>query len=202
MDKKTMLRVFGEAFLRSMVVLMAIVIVCFATFFIIKVNTDKKELAAKETEMASTEYTDDELHAMLEEENANDTEATTTEETTTEEMTTEEATTEVQQIPSTDKNIIVLNSTSVTGLASAWMNKIQNAGFSKVAIGNYNLGVESQTKIYVPQEGMGEDLLTYFNGATIVVGSLESANYTIKSGGSIGEMEIFIVIGSDNTTVQ
>lgn len=202
MDKKTILRVFGEAFLRSMVVLMAIVIVCFAAFFIIKVNTDKKLLAEKEAKMATTEFTDDELHAMLEKENANDTEAATTEEATTEEATTEEATTEVQQIPSTDKNIIVLNSTSVSGLASGWMSKLQGAGFSKVAIGNYNLGTESQTKIYVPQEGMGEDLLTYFSGATIVVGSIDSTNYTIKSGGSIGEMEIFIVIGSDHTTVQ
>ncbi len=201
MDKKTILRVFGEAFLRSMVVLMAIVIICFAAFFVIKVNSDKKLLAENEANMATTEYSEDELHAMLEKENANDTEGTTTEEVTTEEVTTEEPTTEVQQIPSTDKNILILNSTNVSGLASGWMNKIKNGGCTNVAIGNYNTGSETQTKIYVSQEGMGEDLVSYFNGATIVVGSLESSSYTIKSG-SLATIDIFIVIGSNDSTVR
>ena len=201
MDKKTMLRVFGEAFLRSMVVLMAIAIIGFATFFIIKVNSDKKELAANEAQLSTTEYTEDELHAMLEEENANDTEGTTTEEATTEEATTEEATTEVEKIPSTDKNILILNSTSVSGLASSWRSKINGAGFANTAIGNYNSGAETQTKIYVSQEGMGEDLLMYFDNATIVVGTLEASQYVIKSG-SMSSVDIFIVIGSNDSTVQ
>lgn len=201
MDKKTILRVFGEAFLRSMVVLMAIAIICFAAFFIIKVNSDKKLLAENETTMATTEYSEDELHQMLEKENANDTKETTTEEVTTEVATTEEPTTEVQKIPSTDKNVLVLNSTSVSGLASGWMNKIKGAGITNIAIGNYNAGRETQTKIYVSEEGMGEDLLSYFNGATIVVGSLESSSYTIKSG-SLETIDIYIVIGSNDSTVQ
>lgn len=201
MDKKTILRVFGEAFLRSMVVLMAIVIICFAAFFIVKVNSDKKLLAENEANVATTEYSEDELHQMLEEENANDTKGATTEAATTEEVTTEEPTTEVQQIPSTDKNILILNSTSVSGLANGWMNKLKNGGIANMAIGNYNLGSETQTKIYVPHEGMGEDLLSYFNGATIVVGALESSNYTIKSG-SLETIDIYIVIGSNDSTVR
>lgn len=199
MDKKTMLRVFGEAFLRSLVVLMAIVIIGFAAFFVIKVNSDKEKLA--EAEVGTTEYSEDELHAMLEKENANDTEETTTEEVTTEEVTTEEPTTEVQKIPSTDKNILILNSTNVSGLAAAWRNKINGAGFANTAVGNYNTGNETQTKIYVTEEGMGEDLLEYFNGATIVVGSIESSQYVIKSG-SLSTIDIFIVIGSNDSTVQ
>ena len=119
MDKKTILKVFGEAFLRSMVVLMAIVILGFSVFFIIKVRSDKKQLAKiKTTEQGST-YSDDELQAMLDKENAGDTkEDATTEETTTEEATTQEAT--VEEIPSTDKKIVVLNSTNTTGLAGKW----------------------------------------------------------------------------------
>ena len=38
MDNKTMLQVFGEAFLRSLVVLMAFVLVGFAAFFIITIT--------------------------------------------------------------------------------------------------------------------------------------------------------------------
>lgn len=200
MDKKTMLRLFGEAFLRSLVVLMAIVIVGFAAFFAIKVNSDKKELAEAEKKVETPEYSEDELHAMLEAENANDTEDMTTEEEVTEEPTTEE-TTEVEEIPSTDKNILILNSTSVAGLASAWNDKLNSAGFANTAIGNYNSGSETQTKIYVAEQGMGLDLLPYFTNAVVVVGSLESSQYAIKSG-SIDTVDIFIVVGSDNTTVQ
>lgn len=202
MDKKTMLRVFGEAFLRSMVVLMAIAIVGFAAFFIIKVNSDKEALKKAEGQINTTEYSEDELHDMLEEENAKDTEGASedvTEEETTEEPATEE-TTEVQQIPSTDKNILLLNSTSVAGLAGAWNDKMNSAGFANTAIGNYNSGEETQTKIYVAEEGMGEDLLQYFNNATIIVGSLETSQYTIISG-SMATIDIIIVIGNDDSTV-
>ena len=199
MDKKTMLKVFGEAFLRSMVVLMAIAIIGFAAFFIIKVNSDKKLLAENEAKLNTTEYSEDQLHDMLEEENAKDTEASE-EEVTTEEVTTE-ATTEVQKIPSTDKNILLLNGTSVSGLAGAWNKKVNGEGFANTAIGNYNSNGDAQTKIYVAEEGMGEDLLQYFNDATIVVGTLEASQYTIIRG-SIPTVDIYIVIGSNDSSVQ
>lgn len=200
MDKKTMLKLFGEAFLRSLVVLMAIAIIGFSAFFVIKVNSDKKVLAEAEAKINTTEYSEDQLHDMLEEENAKDTEHKK-EEPVTEEVTTEEATTEVQEIPSTDKNILILNSTSVSGLAGAWNNKMNGAGFANTAVGNYKSGTETQTKIYVSEEGMGEDLKAYFSDATIVVGSLDASQYTIIKG-SLSTIDIFIVIGSSDTTVQ
>lgn len=135
MDKKTILRVFGEAFLRSLVVLMAIAIVGFAAFFIIKVNTDKKQTAGADITQEGSTHSDDELQAMLDEENADD----VSEEPTTEEVTTEEPTTEEQMIPSNDKKILVLNSTGVAGLAKSWMNKLSGEGFTEVATGNYSL---------------------------------------------------------------
>ncbi len=193
MDKKTVLRVFGEAFLRSMVVLMAIVIIGFSAFFIIKVTTDKKQMAGNSTTESGSTYSDDELQAMLEKENAND----TSQESTTEEPTTEEVTTEEPDIPSTDKKILVLNSTGVSGLAKKWMDKLSGAGFSNVATGNYSLGREAQTKIYVAKERMGKDLAEYFTDAVIEVGSLDSGIDVSTDG-----VEIFIVLGSNDTTVQ
>lgn len=196
MDKKTVLKVFGEAFLRSMVVLMAIAIVGFAVFFIIKVNTDKKELAKKEQSVKdTTTYSDDELQAMLDDENANDTEEATTE-ATTEEITTE-AITEQEDIPSNDKSILVLNSTRVAGVAKAWMDKLTGAGFTTVKTGNYSLSQEAQTKIYVAEEGMGKDLAEFFTDAVIEVGSLDSGVDVSTAG-----VDIFIIIGSNDTTVQ
>lgn len=231
MDKKTMLKVFGEAFLRSMIVLMAVVIVGFGAFFLIKVNGDKKLAADASTEQTST-YSEDELQAMLDAENAEDsaednsgetmaeagaseqtspdepateeitteevtTEEITTEELTTEEVTTEEVTTEQQNISSTDKKILVLNSTKTNGLASKWMNKLSGDGYTNIDKGNYSATHDAQTVIYVPQEGMGLDLLPYFSNAVIQVGSLDSGIDVSTAG-----VEIFIVIGSNDVSVQ
>lgn len=200
MDRKTILRIFGEAFLRSMVVLMAIAIIGFSAFFLIKVNADKKQKADNTTTEQGSTYSSSELEAMLELENANDTEATT-EEVTTEEATIEEPTTEEPDIPSTDKNILVLNGTRVKGLAGSWKSKLNREGFSSIAIGNSNQAGDSQTKIYVSEEGMGKDLSEYFSDAEIIVGSLEKSEYQITSG-SLSQIDIFIVVGNNDTTVQ
>lgn len=194
MDKKTMLKVFGEAFLRSFVVLMAIVIIGFAAFFVIKLNTDKK---VKENTTTEAVVTTEEITTE-----ATTEEITTTEEPTTEEITTEEPTTEVMEIPSTDKKIIVLNSTGVAGLAKRWANKLTGSGFSSVVTGNYTAGAESKTKIYVAQEGMGNDLISYFSDAELIVGALDSGNFSPVSGVSADGVEIYIVIGDEDTTVQ
>lgn len=201
MDKKTILKVFGEAFLRSMVVLMAVAIVGFGAFFLIRVSTDKKQQAENATTEQGSTYSADELQAMLDKENANDT-SDDEEGNTTEELTTEEVTTEAPDIPSTDKNIMVLNSTSRAGLANSWKNKLSNAGFANVGIGNYSLSAETQTKIYVSEEGMGKDLAEYFTDAEISVGSIDSGNYSVQGGASMDHIDIFIVIGSNDTTVQ
>lgn len=206
MDKKTMLKIFGEAFLRSLVTLMAVAIIGFGAFFLIKVNTDRKQQANNATTEQSATYSSSELEAMLELENANDTEEATTEEVTTEaptteEVTTEAPTTEAPDIPSTDKNIMVLNGTGINGLAGRWQSKLRNAGFSSVATGDSYLGKEAQTRIYVAEEGMGKDLSSYFTDAVISVGLLGTSDYRLRNG-SMSQVDIFIVIGSNDTTVQ
>ena len=197
MDKKTILKVFGEAFLRSMVVLMAIVILGFSVFFIIKVRSDKKLLAQQPTTEEGSTYSDEELQAMLDKENAGDTK----EDASTEDTTTEEATTE--QVPSNDKKIVVLNSTSTTGLAGKWQTKLSGAGFSNVAAGNYSAGAEAQTIIYVKEEGMGQDLVAYFADAVVQVGSPNASSCSVTKGNiALGDADIIIVVGNSDTTVQ
>lgn len=194
MDKKTMLKVFGDAFLRSFAVLLALVIVGFAVFFIVRVNTNGKQVAENTTEEITTEeITTEEIT----------TEEITTEEVTTEEVTTEEITTEeeIEEIPSVDKKVIVLNSTSVAGLAKKWSDKLVGSGFSNVIMGNYTSSLE-QTKIYVAEEGMGNDLLEYFPNASIEIGKPDAGSYKAVNGASDEGVEIYIVIGSADTTVQ
>lgn len=191
MDKKTVLKIFGEAFLRSMVVLMAIVIIGFVAFFVIKVAKDKKQMKDNEVSQEAT-YSDDELEEMLNEQNQ-----VTSEDLSTEETTTEEATTEEEIIASTDCKILVLNTTEVSGLAKAWMDKLKAEGFTNVDKGNYSLSHDQQTKIVVKEEGMGEDLLEYFNDAIIEVGTIDSGMDVSGTG-----VDIFIVIGNNDTTVR
>lgn len=203
MDGKSMMKVFGGAFLRSFIVLLAIAILGFGVFFIVKVNTDKKDMV-EDTGVENTEYTPDELAAMVAEDNAMNSDAAPSEEATeatTEEVTTEATTTEVQNIPSTDKNILVLNSTSTSGLAGAWSSKLTSAGFPNIAVGNYSASSETTTKIYVAEEGMGADLVSYFNGATIIVGTVDASAYSV-TGGGMDHYDIYIVIGNSDTSVQ
>lgn len=198
MDKKIMLKVFAEAFLRSLIVLMAVLIVGFAAFFFIKVNSDRNSPSGNADMYAQNQNVSTE--ELLPEEATTEepaTEEPTTEEITTEEATTEEATTEEQVIPSTDRKILVLNSTSVAGLAKAWMDKLKGEGFSDVATGNYSTSSEQQTRIFVLQEGMGQDLAGYFQDAVIEVGVLNSGIDVSTDG-----VEIFVVIGSNDTTVR
>lgn len=191
MDKKTMLKIFGEAFLRSMVVLMAIVIVGFVAFFVVKVTTDKNNEGQVAEEST---FSDEELAQMSEEPT---TEEITTEEITTEEVTTEEVTTEEEIILSSDAKILVLNTTNVSGLAKAWMEKLKSEDFKDVGTGNYSVTHDAQTKIIVKEEGMGQDLAQYFNNPVIEVGKIDSGVDVSTDG-----VEIFIVIGSNDTTVN
>ncbi len=192
MDKKIMLKVFAEAFLRSLIVLMAALIVGFAAFFLIKVNSDRNRPSGN-----------NDMYAQNQEPTTEEpmTEEPTTEEPTTEEILTEEpteeATTEEQAIPSTDRKILVLNSTGVAGIAKAWMDKLTGNGFTDVATGNYSISSEQQTRIFVPQEGMGQDLAGYFQDAVIEVGSVDSGVDVSTEG-----VEIFVIVGRNDTTVQ
>lgn len=189
MDKKTMLRVFGEAFLRSLVALMAIAILGFAAFFVIKVNADKQETANHTTEATT--------YAVSTEEFSEEMTIEETEELTTEEVTTEEVTTEAPVISSKDKSILVLNSTGVAGLAMSWTNKLTGEGYAQVKTGNYSLSSEAKTRIIVSEEGMGADLAEYFNDAIVEVGTLTSGVDVATDG-----VEVFIILGTDDSTVQ
>ena len=190
MDNKTILRMFGEAFLRSMIVLIGIIIIGFILFFVIKANSSNKT----ETDRVVSQATTEEITTEVSTTEISTTEAPTTEEPTTEEITTEELTTEEQVILSIDKKILVLNSTNVAGLAKAWMDRLKQDGFADVATGNYSAGTETNTRIYVSEEGMGTDLTDYFADATVEVGILSSGIDVSTEG-----VEIFVVIGSNDT---
>ena len=83
-------------------------------------------------------------------------------------------------------DIEILNSTNINGLASSYQEKLIEQGMHVVRIGNYENETLEQTKILVKEEGMGQDLLSYFKDADIEVSQLES------------DMDISIIIGSQD----
>ena len=154
------MRLFGEVFLKTIIVILGMAIVAFVIFFMIqkfggskKSNQNSEEPASITTEALPTEAP--------------------TEEPVTDEPTTEEPAT-VEQISSVGHSIEVLNSTDVAGVAAGWQEKLNNAGFTVSQIGNYEVETLTNSKIIVTQDGMGMDLLEYFPNASIEVGTIDS----------------------------
>ena len=87
-------------------------------------------------------------------------------------------------------NIVVLNSTKINGLASAYQDKLESEGFNITRIGNYGGKVLQQTKIVVSEESCGQDLLNYFNDACVEVGNLEQG------------VDIFIILGENDGDIN
>lgn len=84
----------------------------------------------------------------------------------------EAMTEEAQEKNSIGKNIRILNGSSITGLASAYRDKLSADGYTIVGIGNYKENNLVTTKIIAREENMGTDLLQYFNNAEIVTSEL------------------------------
>lgn len=170
---KKMLKLFGEAFLKTMIVILGIAIVIFAIYFMIQVfgggNSNKKS--------------EDDIQLETEDINNTDT-ASDTSDDTTEPASEEPATAE--PISSVGHSIEVLNSTDTAGVAAGWQERLNGEGFTVTQIGNYETETLASSRIIVSQDGMGQDLVGYFNNATVEVGSISSG------------VEIQIIIGTED----
>lgn len=174
MNKK-MWKLFGEAFLKTLIVILGIAIVVFAIYFLMQIfggGNSKKE----NTEDIPIDTED--LGGIIDS-SADDTSADT-QEPTTEEPTTQEP------ISSVGHTIEVLNSTDTAGVAAGWQETLNADGFNVTQIGNYETEALTSTKIIVSQEGMGQDLVGYFQNATVEVGSISSG------------VEIQIIVGTED----
>jgi len=65
--------------------------------------------------------------------------------------------------------IAVLNGSRIGGVASTVADRLFMAGYQIAYIGTYSGTHEYRTRISVREEGMGEDLLEYFENAAIIV---------------------------------
>lgn len=111
--------------------------------------------------------------------------------TSSETDTSESGSTDGTEQDSKDCSIELYNAAYVSGLAGSWQTYLESEGYSISLIDSYQEeGPISQTRINVTEEGMGEDLLTYFPDAEITVVD------EISTGG-----DIQVYIGTDCTNV-
>lgn len=178
MKRQSAAGLFFSMFLRATVVILGIVILVFGVVLVTKaVKDDGKEKGPMTTVgnnvLTEAEGRDDLLY--------NSTEATT--EATTEEVVIPEI------APAYDKNILVLNSTDVTGLAGRWCETLNEQGYANTSASDYSMALEN-TKIVAREGGVGEELLDYFNGATYEVGTVSNGTSEPTDG-----YDIVIIIG-------
>jgi sensor histidine kinase regulating citrate/malate metabolism len=177
MKKQSAVGLFFSMFLRAVVIILAIVIVVFGAMFIKKVM-DNSESSSKEpvTTVSNNVLSDPEVKDDL-----------LTAEPTEE---AEAESTEAAEENSFDKNILVLNSTDVSGLAGRWCEKLNGYGYANTTASDYSEALET-TKIVSVTDGVGQDLLNYFNGASYEVGTVSSGTSVSTDG-----YDIVIIIGT------
>lgn len=91
---------------------------------------------------------------------------------------------------SKEYSIELYNSAYVAGLAAEWETYLEGEGYSISLVDSYqDEGPLSTTRIVVSEEGMGEDLLTYFPDADIIVDDIDTG----------GDIQVYI--GTDSTDV-
>lgn len=193
------LRLFGEAFLRTLVILLGLTIVFFAGFFLIKVATG----GGNKNDQSKVGNTMDEeqLQKQLDAENA--TADGTGETGSTADASTEGTdTTAPAATDSKALKIAVLNSTGTKGLAGAWVEKLKAQGYTNIYAGNYKVGQLAASKIIAVADGTGSDLVSYFSGAALETGSLTSGFNLADSTVSTTDIDLFIIIGTDDDIVQ
>ena len=90
---------------------------------------------------------------------------------------------EVEKAPyeSSFLKIEIANGGTTTGLAGEKKDMLTELGYNVVAISTYNGDKTNNTRIVVREEGVGEDLLKYFDNAQLVVDdSLIGNEYDVK----------------------
>lgn len=192
-------RLFGEAFLRTLVIVLGLTIVFFAGFFLIKIATG----GGNTNNQSKVENTmdEDQLQKQLDAENAT-AEGNSGSPDSTSDVSTEGGDAQTPAADSKALKIVVLNSTGTKGLAGAWVEKLKGEGYTNIYAGNYKVGQLAASKIIAVAEGTGTDLVSYFSGAALETGNLTSGFNLSDSTIATTDIDLFIIIGTDDDIVQ
>ena len=184
MKKPSAIGLFFSMFLRAIVVIFGLFIVGFGIFFIVS--------AVKEGGKNKGPVTTAAANVLTEVDNPDN---LMTGETTAQPTTTETAVTEapVEKQDAKNSSIIVLNSTEVTGLAGRWCDTLSADGYTDTSASDFSEEYSS-TVIYSKNAGVGEELTSYFNGASYQVGDAPEGSSQDTS-----VYDIVIIIGTSDS---
>ena len=162
--------IFFSMFLRAVVVILAIVIVCLIVALV------RSLIHGKNVKDESTGNT-----GVVASENQSDP------------LLTAEATEATTEAPKVDYGIkiAVLNGTQTNGLAGAWKEKLNGDGYTSVEAGNFE-GTTENTKIYILKEGKGAEIAAYFQGATMETGEFNKDETDVDITG----VDVLVIIGT------
>ncbi len=175
MKKQSAVGLFFSMFLRAAVIILGIGIAVFLIVFLTKIvrKEDGKDKTPVTTVDENVLYDPGARDDLLD----NSTE------------TTEEATAEEETAKSYDKKIAVLNSTEVGGLAGRWCKKLNGEGYSNTYATDFR-NTKDNTIIVAKEDGVGRDLVEYFDGASYQVGNMPEGAYE-----DLSDYDIVIIIG-------
>ncbi len=177
--KQSATGLFFSMFLRAIVVILAIVIVCLVVALIRSLihnkgkNTDDTGTGSS---AVSTEIQDDPLITAA----------------PTESTTEKPAPADVNY----GIKIVVLNGTSTNGVAGAWKEKLNTAGYTAVEAANYS-GTTGKSLVYHKTAGAGAELEAYLKEPQVIE-NFESSN----TDADISEADVVIVIGTNDDIVS
>ena len=88
--------------------------------------------------------------------------------------TTEAKKTTESSLSSKNISIEIQNSTSISGLAGRWKDKLSSDGYTVGSVKTYREGSLTHTKIIVEDKSLGQDLKSYFKNPEYTVGTVSS----------------------------
>ncbi len=179
MKKQSVVGLFFSMFLRAAVVILGIAIIVFGVVILVKV--------VKNEDAENTPGTTVSDNILTEADGRDDLLYNTTAESTDDGQTTE------QVVTSYDKNILVLNSTGIAGVAGGWCTKLNEAGYNNTMAADYTTTIET-TRIVSKVDGVGLDLVGFFNGATYEVGEVTEGSMEDTT-----NYDIVIIIGTSDS---
>lgn len=93
-------------------------------------------------------------------------------------------------------NIAIINGSSSTGVAAAWVDRLEEDGFESISSGNYS-GEIDETTIYTEDPALEEALLGYFPGAKV-----EKDMPTSGIDITLAAMDACVIVGNEHSEAE
>lgn len=178
MKKQSVAGLFFSMFLRAAVVILGIVIIVFGVVILMRVVKGDTKSGDPSTTVGDSVLTEsdgrDDLLYNSTAAPSGDGQGTPT-------------------VTSYDKRILVLNSTDIAGVAGGWCTRLNEAGYNNTMAADYATTIET-TRVVSKVDGVGTDLVGFFNGASYEVGEVTEGSMEDTT-----NYDIVIIIGTNDS---